>query len=109
MSEYAVLNIEIIKGATYSWDLVINDDENNIIDLTEVSTYVGDIRKRQQSSEKYASFEFNTISEDEGKVNWYMSDEQTALLPLGTHFYEVFLELTNGEKIKLIAGEAKVK
>ena len=108
MAQYATLNIEIVKGATFNWTLTLKDENNDAIDLTTVSDFTGGIRKRKQDKDTLINFSFSTINAAEGKTNWLLTDEQTTTLPYGTQFYEVFMNFTDGKVQKVFQGEAKV-
>jgi len=108
MSEYALYNIEVIKGATFNWNITMTDENAARIDLSGVSQFVGSIRKRKQDSDTLASFTFTITNAGQGEVNWGMTDETTGTLPYGTQFYEVFQENSNGTRLKIFEGEAKV-
>ena len=108
MAQYATLNIEVVKGATFSWTLTMKDENNDPIDLTTISNFTGGIRKRKQDADTLASFTFSTIDAAAGKTTWLLKDEKTSTLPYGTHFYEVFMNFTDGKVQKVFQGEAKV-
>jgi|DEB0MinimDraft_6_1074348.scaffolds.fasta_scaffold03786_12 hypothetical protein len=108
MAQYATLNIEVVKGATFSWTLTLKDENGDAIDLSTVSSFTGGIRKRKQDTDTLINFSFSTLDAAAGKTTWLITDENTDTLPYGTHFYEVFMNFTDGTVQKVFQGEAKV-
>lgn len=108
MAQYATLNIEIIKGATFTRNMTFTDEQDQAIDLTN-HVFTATVRKRKQDTDTLGSFTVTTTVPAEGKVLWSMTDEATNSLPYGTHYFEMYQIKSDGTKVRVLEGEAKVK
>lgn len=101
----------IEQGATFKWYITINDPDapTEFLDLT---TYL----VRSQARSKYESaspaFTFTCIIQDQvtdtGKVLLYLADEATAVVAKGNYVYDVELESSGGEVVRLYQGRITV-
>lgn len=76
------------------------------IDLTD-HTFTAQLRIRESSEE---SFDFNIEVVDalQGLINMTMSDTITGTIKSGYYFYDVIMNTPDGDKIRILEGEAKV-
>lgn len=99
------------QGATFKWYITINDPDapTTPLDLTDYTV-------RSQARLKYESttpaFTFTCIILDQvtntGKVLLYLTDEATAVVAKGNYVYDVELESSGGEVVRLYQGRIAV-
>ncbi len=98
-------NISIDQGETYSIDINITDQYDDLIDLTGY-TANSQIRKHYLS-ESYVSF--TTSVANNGVVTLSLTANQTANITAGRYYYDLLISADDGHKTRVIEGICTVK
>lgn len=98
-------DLEINQGETYSISTTIEDDNDQIIDLTG---YVGAAQMRKHYT-SLTAYDFNVIiSADQGLVTMSMSATQTNTIPSGRYVYDCEITDPDGKVTKILYGIVEV-
>lgn len=101
-------NIIIEKGATFSRIVTVKDDQDIVVDLTNVTTIRSQIRTREQSTDSW-DFTFVNDTPTTGKFIWNMTATDTSLLPSGNAVYDLELEWALGTVERILSGDITIK
>jgi hypothetical protein len=114
-------NLEIWQGKTYeepfTFGRAVKDDAGELVDIiaTNLSGYTGRMQLRTSIDSEDVVIELTTendriiIDEEHGIVTLYISDEDTALLPVGSYKYDLELITASGRVYGPLYGTVKVK
>jgi hypothetical protein len=108
-----IYNMTIEQGSTFSLSLVYKDAANKVVDL---SGYSARMQVRSTLSASTVLLEVTTDSVDQmwivpsaGQINIKLPHSVTALLAPSIAVYDLELESSGGEVIKLIKGKCRIE
>jgi len=105
MATYA--NIYIDQGADFRSIVVIEDENTDPLDLTNLTIY-GQIRRTYLSDTAYG-FTVTKPSPEDGEVELVLSADTTEEMHRGRYVYDVFADdVGNGTTFKVLQGIAEV-
>lgn len=82
--------------------------ENGVpIDLTN-HTFTAQLRERTQATTGY-NFEVTVVDALQGLINMVMTDTITSTITPGWHVYDLIMTRPDGDKVRLLEGQAQVK
>jgi hypothetical protein len=103
------LNITIEQGATFSRTITLTDENGNAIDLTD-ATARGQIRPDFNSDTKY-DFTLTVTSEEDGTIDWVMSDTITSSIDTTANnkwVYDVEVVYADDTVERILQGTATI-
>lgn len=82
-------------------------EDGVILDLTGHS-FSAQLRERTQSETAY-NFVVAVLDAQQGTINMVMTDDITATIPPGDYAYDLVMTKNNGDKVRLLQGQARVE
>lgn len=98
-----VQNLTIDQGSSFAAEVTIYTELKAFFDLTNY-TASGQIRKAPTSANASATFLCQILSPTGGKINFSLTDEQTAALKPGRYMYDIVISNNSGEKFRAVEG-----
>lgn len=111
MAETAKVNLQINQGATFRHRFTWKDGKGRAINLTG---YTARLQARESIESPDAVISLNTenggitLGGTSGVISLYMSDEATALITTKKLVYDLELEASNGDVVRLVNGSINV-
>jgi hypothetical protein len=104
-----VLDIVIEQGATFDRTINVEDSLGNPVNLSDVTSVRGQVRKSHSSSDSYA-FTLAVTSATGGVISWLMSSTVSASIPITAQQDYVYdVELVRASSVeRLLQGIATI-
>lgn len=105
-----ILDIVIEQGATFSRTINVKDSTGAAVNLSSVTSVVGQVRKKFSASTAY-DFTLAVTSAASGVISWEMNAVTTATIPaIGNEIYVYDIEVLRGANVeRLLQGNAEIK
>lgn len=105
----AIYDITIEQGATFSKTIRLKDSAGDAVNLSDVTSVRGQVRKNYSSSDYY-SFTLAVTSAASGLISWQMTSTVSASIPVTSvqnYVYDVELVKTSSVE-RILSGTATV-
>lgn len=111
MADAAKVNLQINQGATFRHKFTWKDSKGRAINLTG---YIARLQARETIESDIAVLTLTTenggvvLGGSAGTISLYLSDEATALVTAKKLVYDLELEASNGDVVRLVSGSINV-
>ena len=105
----ATFNITVYKGANFRKTLSLTDADGNAFDLREYTDVRSELRRHSTIEEPAAIFACSILNDGStGQIVWELSAEDTAVLPLHDHQYDMYIYKNDGTVNIILEGKVTV-